>query len=209
MLKNHKPCPKCGRSMNRQSPQCRACFLKIQSSPERRKAMSEARKGKPSYERTPEIRAKMSAAQTGRRHSWRSASTRPEVAAKIRQWWSPKRKEGARIRGLRLASDRAWRDMIARSVMGAKNPRYRKLGKATGYGPGWGRLHKRLIRERDGNQCVQCWATGRLDTNHKDGSKDNHHPDNLVTLCRKCHANQPGDRRNKTSRDLSNKFRPL
>ena len=34
------------------------------------------------YERTPEHLAKMSAALTGKRHSWSSGSTRPEVAGR-------------------------------------------------------------------------------------------------------------------------------
>jgi 5-methylcytosine-specific restriction endonuclease McrA len=140
-----------------------------------------------SYERTPEHRAKMSAALTGKPHSYRSASTRPEVARRIAAAWTPEKREAARQRGLAMAADRAWRDLIARSVTGALNPNHQGKGNTTGYGPGWGRRHKALIRERAGHQCESCGATGRLDIHHRDRTKTNHHPDNLVVLCRRCH----------------------
>lgn len=175
MPRKKHPCPDCG--FLTLAKKCRKCALP--------------------YERTPEIRAKMSVAHKGKRHNYRSASSRPEVAAKIRQSWTPEKREAARQRGLKFAADQAWRDLIARSVAGELNPNHQGKDQATGYAPGWGRLHRRLIRERDGHRCVQCGSTGRLDTHHKDGSKTNHHPDNLVTLCRRCHANQPIDRRNK------------
>jgi hypothetical protein len=142
-----------------------------------------------SYERTPEHRAKMSAALKGKPHSYRSASTRPEVAAKIAAAWTPEKREEARQRGLRLATDRAWRDLIAQSVTGALNPNYQGKDQATPYAPGWGRLHKRLIRERAGNRCESCGAAPppTLDIHHKDRTKTNHHPDNLIAVCRRCH----------------------
>jgi len=145
------------------------------------------RRGRPSYVRTAEHKAKMSAAMKGRPHNYRSASTHPEVAAKIRAWWTPERREEARQRGLILAETREWRDMIARSVMGAKNPNYQGKDNATGYGPGWGPLHRRLVRERAGGRCEVCGREARLDIHHKDFGKDNHDPENLVVCCRSCH----------------------
>lgn len=162
------PCPDCGQPKSRTALKCIAC-------------------NPPTRARTAETRAKMSAAQKGRRHSWRSASTRPEVAEKIRQGWTPEKREAARQRGLRFAADQAWRDLIARSVSGTLNPNYQGKDNATPYAPGWGRLHKRLIRERAGNQCESCGKQGPLDIHHIDHSKTNHHPDNLAALCRRCH----------------------
>lgn len=139
------------------------------------------------YERTPEHRALQSEVHRGKRHSWRSASSRPEVADKIRQAWTPQMREGARLRGEVFAADRAWRDLIARSVAGELNPRYRGKNRTTGYAPGWGRLHRRLIRERAGHRCERCGLAKPLDIHHKDRAKTNHHPDNLTALCRRCH----------------------
>jgi hypothetical protein len=162
------PCPDCGQPKSRTAQKCIAC-------------------NPPTRARTTETRAKMSAAQRGKRHSWSSGSTRPEVAERIRQSWTPEKREAARLRGLAFAADQAWRDMIARSLMGQANPNYQAKDNATPYGPGWGRLHKRLIRERAGNQCERCQKSGPLDIHHKDWTKTNHHPDNLAALCRSCH----------------------
>lgn len=150
---------------------------------------SQCRKCNPSYVRTAEHRERMSQTLAGRTRSTPSASTRPEVAEQIRQWWTPERREEARQRGLAQAADRAWRDMIARSLMGELNPNYQGKDHATPYGPGWGRRHKDLIRERAGYRCEMCGMRPdrTLDVHHKDHTKDNHHPDNLIALCRSCH----------------------
>jgi hypothetical protein len=136
---------------------------------------------------TDEHKANLSAALKGKRHNWSSASTRPEIAEKIRQSWTPEKREQARQRGLMMAENREWRDMIARSVMGAKNPNYQGKDQTTGYGPGWGPLHRRLVRERAQGKCEVCGREARLDIHHKDFGKDNHDPENLQVVCRSCH----------------------
>ena len=147
------------------------------------------RKCKPSYDRSEEHRTRMSAALVGRTHDYPSASTRPDVAEKIRQGWTPEKREAARVRGLAFAADRKWRDLIAASVMGELNPNHQGKSNATPYGPGWGRKHKDLIRERAGYRCERYGSKPQrtLDVHHIDKSKDNHHPDNLQALCRPCH----------------------
>src|SRR3990170_1721128 len=105
MPRKKVPCPQCGGPKAALSQACRRCS--------------------PPYERTPEHRAKLSAALRGTRHNWRSASTRPEIAERIRRAWTPEMREAARQRGQARAADRAWRDLIARSVAGDLNPRYR------------------------------------------------------------------------------------
>lgn len=168
-------CIGCGVPVGRRVKRCPVChsaFLKT----------------RPARVWTDASRQKIREFQTGRRRNYRSASTRPEVAEKIRQSWSPEKREAARQRGLLMAADRAWRDMIARSVTGSLNPRYQAKDQATPYAPGWGRLHKRLIRERAGYRCERCGQEAkRLHIHHKDWSKDNHHPENLQALCVRCH----------------------
>jgi hypothetical protein len=173
-VNNSRQCIECGVPVPRRVKRCPLCHTK--------NLKTRAR-----YERTPEHKEKMSGVLKGKTHSWDSGSKKPEVAEKIRQSWTPEKREAARARGLVFATDIAWRDLIARSVTGELNPNYQAKGKDTPYAPGWGRLHKRLIRERDGNCCTSCGKSGRLDIHHKDFSKDNHHPDNLVSLCRSCH----------------------
>ncbi len=89
------------------------------------------RKCKPSYDRSEEHRTRMSAALVGRTHDYPSASTRPDVAEKIRQGWTPEKREAARVRGLAFAADREWRDLIAASVMGELNPNHQGKSNAT------------------------------------------------------------------------------
>ena len=149
----------------------------------------QCRQCNPSYVRTDEHRELMRGVVMGRVHDYPSASTRPEVARAIRDAWTPEKREEARIRGLLHASDRSWRDLIARSLMGDLNPNYQGKHNATPYGPGWGRRHRELIRERAGYQCEECGKrpSATLDVHHVDHSKDNHDPGNLVALCRACH----------------------
>jgi hypothetical protein len=127
---------------------------------------------KGTYERTPEIREKTRQAHLGRKHDYPSGGSLPGVAEKIRQSWTPEKREAARQRGLRFAADRDWRDLIARSVMGELNPRYQDGSAASGYAPGFGRYHHELIRARAGYRCERCGREPKtLDLHHKDWSK--------------------------------------
>lgn len=159
-----------GREVKR-CPPCNSLFRSIQAK----------------YRRTPETRRKMSLAQKGKKHHWKSGSCHPEVAAKIRRAMrSPKNREAARVRGQRFASDPAWVKKIAESVSGAKNPMWQDGRSQIPYAPGWGRKWKKQAWDRAKNLCELCQAPGR-DTHHKDFRKDNHALDNLQVLCRRCH----------------------
>jgi 5-methylcytosine-specific restriction endonuclease McrA len=149
MTRTKPPCPKCGRPMSPTAEQCRKC--------------------KPSYRRTPEHRALMSASTTGVRHDWPSASTRPEVAAKIAAWWTPERRETRR------------REMLA------KNPdaRYHGLPPAEA---------ARIVRSV--GSCQRCLSDGsdsRLGVHHKDRDKKNQASSNLEVLCHRCHMQEHKD----------------
>jgi len=119
-----------------------------------------------SYERTPEHRAKMSAAQTGKRHDWRSGSTRPDIAAKIQGWWTPERREAKR------------QEMLLR------NPSARYHGLSA-------KEAKRIVRSV--GRCQRCGHDGsesRLDIHHKDRNKQNQKPSNIEVLCHRCHMQE-------------------
>ena len=141
------------------------------------------------YQMTEQHRERIRRSKLGNR-SKLGLKDSPATRERKRAAWTPERRRAASERGLRFASDRAWRDMIARSVAGTLNPRFRGRDNGTGYAPGFGRLHRRLIRERAGNRCEMCQREigfQRLDVHHRDRSKTNHHPDNLQALCRRCH----------------------
>src|SRR3990167_1411165 len=163
-------CPQCGRQKQAISALCRRCR---DSTP---------------YPRTTEVRAKIAAAKIGNK-SKTGLQDRPETLERKRAAWTPAHRAAAKERGLTFAADRAWRDLIAASVSGERNPNYQGKGKATPYAPGWGRHHKHLIRVRAGFRCEICSVrpSRTLDIHHRDKSKTNHHPDNLQALCRRCH----------------------
>src|SRR3990167_1287072 len=134
MRKNQRPCPLCGSLMHRQSKRCRVCYVKAElQSPEARLRMSQQRQGKPSYIRTAEHREKMSERFLGKHRNWNSASKRPEVAQKIKDWWTPERREIRR------------QENLLRNV----DPRFR-LRYGIPYESGWTRRLKSQVLERDG-----------------------------------------------------------
>jgi 5-methylcytosine-specific restriction endonuclease McrA len=137
------PCPQCGQLKSPTADLCRSC--------------------RPSYERTPEHRAKLSAALTGKPHSYRSASTRPEVAAKIAAAWTPERREAKR------------------QAMLLRNPNARYHGLSA----------KEAKRRREAvGACQSCGSSGRLDIHHRDRNKRNQDPANLAVLCHRCHMQE-------------------
>src|SRR5690349_1911204 len=110
------------------------------------------------YERTDDHRALMSRRLTGTPHSWRSASTRPEVAARIAAAWTPEMRAAAKERGDRMALDPEWRRRIGESVSGEKNPHWQGGRSQIPYAPGWGRVNRRLVWARAGHRCERCGA---------------------------------------------------
>lgn len=80
---------------------------------------------------------------------------------------------------------------ITAAITGRLNPHWAGGIATLPYGPGFTRRFKRLIRDRDGQQCVRCQQTRTvsgqaLDVHHIDHDKANNDPSNLVTLCHPC-----------------------
>jgi 5-methylcytosine-specific restriction endonuclease McrA len=118
------------------------------------------------YQRTPEHRQKMSEALTGRKHDYRSASTRPDVAAKIQAYWTPERREAKRLEMLK------------------RNPAARYHGLSA-------KEAARIVRSV--GRCQRCNGDGsesRLGIHHKDRDKKNQRPSNLEVLCHRCHMQE-------------------
>lgn len=72
---------------------------------------------------------------------------------------------------------------------GEKHPLWRG-GNSDPYSPGFTKALKQSIKDRDGYQCRICYRNAsetRLTIHHVDLSKTNHDPDNLLTLCDRCH----------------------
>jgi hypothetical protein len=85
-------------------------------------------------------------------------------------------------------------------VSGCNNPQWRGGLSGTQYGNGFTKSLKAQIRQRDRFTCQECQQTETqlgypLSVHHIDYDKNNHHTDNLISLCRSCHS-QTGFNRN-------------
>lgn len=88
---------------------------------------------------------------------------------------------------------------------GEKNPNWNNGSSLENYPTEFNRKLKRLILERDNNQCQDpnCnYLSKKLDCHHIDYDKKNNNPDNLITLCRSCH----GKTNNKKNRKYFTEF---
>ncbi len=195
MPNQHKPCPRCGETMHRQSKLCIVCARK---DPEWKAKVSAGKTGKPSP-KSPETRRKMSAAAKGKKKSYPTGGSLPGVADKIRQAWTPEMRESARIRGLERAQDPEWR--LRCGMPGEKNPMWEDGRSQIPYSPGWARKVKETAWQRAEHRCEICGGVPR-DTHHMDFQKNNHALDNLQVLCRKCHKRLHADHlKNKNPQD--------
>lgn len=75
--------------------------------------------------------------------------------------------------------------------LGSKNPAWKGGIAKWSYAPEWKRM-ARFIRKRDDYTCQECKTTfpkqsRYLHVHHIDGDKTNNDPQNLVTMCAKCH----------------------
>ena len=174
-MNSTRKCIECGVPVPRKVKRCPLCHKSFLST-------------RPTYERTPEHRKRMSLATKGKPKAYPSASERPEVAEKIRRAWTAEMREAARCRGLRNAANPEWRLKIAMSLAEELNPRWEGGRSVSPYSPGFGSKVRQLVRCRDGFACRQCGSTNHLCVHHKDFQKNNHDIENLELLCRKCHT---------------------
>ena len=141
------PCPGCGKPIEHRSDFCWDCSPSVRH-------------------KSPETRAKMAAAKLGQKRNSPSASTRPEVAKKIQDWWTPERREHRRQDAL------------------SKNPEARYHGLSS-------RKAAQIVKSV--GHCQECGHDGsesRLGIHHKDRNKRNQSPDNIQVLCHRCHMRE-------------------
>lgn len=174
-VNNTRACIECGAPVPRKVKRCPPCneaFLKR----------------RPTYQRTPEHRQRMIEATKGKPRPWNRVPRAPDVVQKLRDSWTPERREAARQRGLRFAQDPEWRLKIALSVAGPANPRWEDGRAVLPYSPGFSSVARRLVHERDAGRCQECGSTDHLCVHHRDFEKTNHDLENLILLCRRCHT---------------------
>jgi 5-methylcytosine-specific restriction endonuclease McrA len=77
-------------------------------------------------------------------------------------------------------------------MQGEHNPNWNNGSSFKPYALGWTETYKEQIRYRDGYKCQLCGMPEiengkKLSVHHKDYNKKNILPDNLVSLCSRCH----------------------
>jgi hypothetical protein len=87
------------------------------------------------------------------------------------------------------------RRKLSLQKLGVKNPMWQGGKSHEVYPVDWTRTLKRSIRERDRYICQICSGNGFY-VHHIDYNKKNCNPENLITLCRKCHLKTNHNRNN-------------
>jgi len=86
------------------------------------------------------------------------------------------------------------RDKIRNSKIGKKNPNWDGGKSFEPYSVDWTKTLRRSIRERDNYICQLCSQYGNI-VHHKNYNKKDCNPNNLITLCRKCHSKTNNNKR--------------
>ncbi len=147
-----KPCPLCGQPMSARSQMCRAC------------------RDRHPYERTPEHREHLSERLSGKPKPWLRGRKRPEHSRKMKEWWTPERRQEKR------------QEMLGRNP----GARYHGLSAKSA-----ARLVARIGR------CECCGHDGsesRLDIHHRNRNKRDQRLENLEVLCHRCHMQEHASR---------------
>ncbi len=143
-------------------------------SEEHRRKLSQSHKGKPSSRgflgkhHSEETKIKMSDIKKGKTFSEESKN-KMKLAAKER-WQIP-----------------GYREKIKESHMGEKNHQWQGGKSFEPYSVDWIDDLKRAIRKRDKYICQICGGEPAIYVHHIDYNKKNCNPDNLITLCQRCH----------------------
>lgn len=137
-----------------------------------------------------ETKAKIGAAHTGKNHYLYGKTVSEETRAKMK---ATANKPEVKAKN-RAALTAKWKDPEFRNKLsGANSANWRGGISFESYGIEFNTKLKNQIREHDGHTCQECHLTeeqlGRaLDVHHIDYDKKNNSPENLISLCKSCHA---------------------
>lgn len=147
------------------------------------------------YKRTPEM--KTGEHMKGRRGFFTGKKHSKEAKKKM----SERRKKNPQRYWLGKKRDKKTLEKISKNrkgkMMGKDNPSWRGGISYEPYSVDWTKTLKRSIRERDKYICKNCGEQQTeitLAVHHIDYDKKNCNTDNLITLCRRCHAKTNSNR---------------
>ena len=158
-----------------------------------RKNISEAKKGEKNPAKRIEVREKIS--NTLKRKGIKP-KTSEEIRRKISEALKGKKKSEehkkkiveTRKRNGSYKHTEETKRKLSEINKGERNPSWKGGISFEPYTTDWTETLKRAIRERDHYICQICGKEPAVDTHHIDYDKKNCNPNNLITLCRKCHA---------------------
>lgn len=113
----------------------------------------------------------------------RNPMKRKEVSQKVRN----------KLLGRKKSKETRYR--MSQSKLGSKNPNWKEGISVEPYTVDWTKTLRRAIRERDKYICQVCNQYG-CSIHHIDYKKKNSNPNNLITLCLKCHTKTNFNREN-------------
>jgi len=147
---------------------------------------------------TPEKRDEKSISISGENHPSFGKSLSKKTKTKIGASNTGKiRTEETKVKMSKSAIEN-WKDPEKRDeqrarMTGPNNPSWRDGTSFEPYGVEFNNELKTQIRDRDNHTCQECHQTEEqlghaLDVHHIDYDKKNNSPDNLISLCKSCHA---------------------
>jgi hypothetical protein len=169
-------------------------------SEETRKKLSETHKGKPSpmegKHHSEETKKKMSIVMTGKPHSSKGKHySKISIAAKGKQKFlgkhhseEAKRKISEAEKGRPSPMKGKHYPKMSEVKRGNRSPNWKGGKSFEPYPPTFTKELKAAIRQRDNYTCAICGKYPAFDVHHIDYDKKNCEPENLITLCKNCHA---------------------
>lgn len=127
--------------------------------------------------RRPEVRKKISIARKGQHNS-------------IKTEFKKGYRKGLPSWNKGITHNKEWRQQHSEQMRGKNNPNWKDGKSFEKYTINWTKTLKRSIRERDKYICQICnlqQGDRAFPVHHIDYNKQNCNPDNLITLCLKCH----------------------
>lgn len=193
---NHFPCETCGKQVWRTPATLRPhVYCSKACAGKGPRSLRKKRVCKPCANCGTTMRMLPSEAKRYRFCSWRCAAKTVQGAKRglPGKPWTPEQKSMLSETLLRkYRAEWSWRPSVQSERMkGERNPRWRDGRARRPYARGFTDALKERIAKRDSRRCRRCGIPRQPGTHvvhHIDGGKHNHHPSNLVLLCRPCHG---------------------